>query len=84
MAGRALLVLSAKLDGREEGATVCRCDTCSQQYDSLTLRDWLAGEAAYTCPGCLHGRVRAPGPAGEQGVHKEVVTGQHPEGAGGG
>ena len=66
-----------------KGCRPYRCGRGRQQYDVLTLnlRYGLVGEAAYTCPGCLQGRVRALGPAGEQGGG--VAVGQH-RGSGGG
>merc|ERR1712098_139890 len=34
-----------------------RCNTCSQRYDSKSLKDLDEKTKAYICPGCLHGKI---------------------------
>jgi len=34
-----------------------RCNTCSQRYDSKSLKDLDEKTNAYICPGCLHGKI---------------------------
>ena len=58
--------IETDVDIKKEEFKDCRplvCSVCDQRYDIKSLQEYDKASQGYTCPGCLHGRIKAPPPA---------------------